>query len=468
MKNSVDTYYFLGIGGIGMSALARYFAAKGYRMLGYDRTPSVLTRQLEQEGIVVQYDDVLDIVRTLDLSSTLVVRTPAVPEDTPVYAYLREAGFSILKRAEVLGHLTRRERALCVAGTHGKTTTSTMLAHLLHGSHLGCSAFLGGISNNYHTNLLIDKASDLVVVEADEYDRSFHHLTPYISVITSMDPDHLDIYGTEQSYYDSFAHYASLVTHALVVKKGLEGRLNQSRASVYTYTVEGDADFVARNVRYDNGVIVFDLHIGVQTQEVISDMRLCVPVWVNVENSVAALAVGYLLGMTEAELRAGLESFAGVYRRFNMHVNTPSMSYVDDYAHHPQELEASIESVRRLYPDRRLLVVFQPHLFSRTRDFAPGFARVLSKADSLLLLPIYPARELPIEGVTSEWLLSLLPQHGVAAQVVEKVQLVSRISEIVQAWHTSGEPCVVMTLGAGDIDRLVSDIKQNLTIYEQS
>jgi UDP-N-acetylmuramate--alanine ligase len=468
MKNSVDTYYFLGIGGIGMSALARYFAAKGYRVLGYDRTPSMLTRQLEQEGIVVQYDDVLDIVRTLDLSSTLVVRTPAVPEDTPVYAYLREAGFSILKRAEVLGHLTRRERALCVAGTHGKTTTSTMLAHLLHGSHLGCSAFLGGISNNYHTNLLIDKASDLVVVEADEYDRSFHHLTPYISVITSMDPDHLDIYGTEQSYYDSFAHYASLVTHALVVKKGLEGRLNQSRVSVYTYSVEGDADFVARNVRYDNGVIVFDLHIGVQTQEVISDMRLCVPVWVNVENSVAALAVGYLLGMTEAELRAGLESFAGVYRRFNMHVNTPSVSYVDDYAHHPQELEASIESVRRLYPDRRLLVVFQPHLFSRTRDFAPGFARVLSKADSLLLLPIYPARELPIEGVTSEWLLSLLAQHGAAAQVVEKVQLVSRISEIVQAWHASGEPCVVMTLGAGDIDRLVSDIKQNLTIYEQS
>ena len=468
MKNSVDTYYFLGIGGIGMSALARYFAAKGYRVLGYDRTPSMLTRQLEQEGIVVQYDDVLDIVRTLDLSSTLVVRTPAVPEDTPVYAYLREEGFSILKRAEVLGHLTRRERALCVAGTHGKTTTSTMLAHLLHGSHLGCSAFLGGISNNYHTNLLIDKASDLVVVEADEYDRSFHHLTPYISVITSMDPDHLDIYGTEQSYYDSFAHYASLVTHALVVKKGLEGRLNQSRASVYTYTVEGDADFVARNVRYDNGVIVFDLHIGVQTEEVISDMRLCVPVWVNVENSVAALAVGYLLGMTEAELRAGLESFAGVYRRFNMHVNTPSVSYVDDYAHHPQELEASIESVKRLYPDRRLLVVFQPHLFSRTRDFALGFARVLSKADSLLLLPIYPARELPIEGVTSEWLLSLLPQHGAAAQVVEKVQLVSRISEIVQAWHASGEPCVVMTLGAGDIDRLVSDIKQNLTIYEQS
>ena len=468
MKNSVDTYYFLGIGGIGMSALARYFAAKGYRVLGYDRTPSALTKQLEQEGVVVQYDDALELVKTLDIASTLVVRTPAVPEDTPVYVYLREAGFSILKRAELLGHLTRRERALCVAGTHGKTTTSTMLAHLLHGSHLGCSAFLGGISNNYHTNLLINKASDLVVVEADEYDRSFHHLTPYISVITSMDPDHLDIYGTEQSYYDSFAHYASLVTHALVVKKGLEGRLGQSSASVYTYAVEGNADFVAKNVRYDNGVIVFDFHVGVQTEEVFLGMRLCVPVWVNVENSVAALAVGYLLGMTEAELRAGLESFAGVYRRFNMHVNTPSVSYVDDYAHHPQELEASIESVRRLYPDRRLLVVFQPHLFSRTRDFADGFASVLNKADSLLLLPIYPARELPIEGVTSEWLLSMLPQHGAMAQVVEKVQLVNRISEIVQAWRASGEPCVVMTLGAGDIDRLVSDIKQNLTIYEQS
>ena len=465
MNNTVNTYYFLGIGGIGMSALARYFVAKGYRVLGYDRTASPLTHQLEAEGIEVQYDDVLDIVKTLDVATTIVVRTPAVPEDTPIYTYIRERGFRVMKRAEVLGLLTRMNRALCVAGTHGKTTTSTMLAHLLYGSRVGCNAFLGGISNNYHTNLLIDTKSDYVVVEADEYDRSFHHLSPYMSVITSMDPDHLDIYGTEESYYESFAHYASLVTDALVVKKGVALNAAGLKAKVYTYAVEDEADFAAYNVRYNDGVIVFDFHAMGQ---VIEGMRLGVPVWVNVENSVAALAIGSLLGLTEQELREGLESFAGVYRRFNMHVNTLSVSYVDDYAHHPQELEASIESVRRLYPDRRLLVVFQPHLFSRTRDFAPGFARVLNKADSLLLLPIYPARELPIEGVTSEWLLSMLPQHGAAAQVVEKAQLVSRLSEIVQAWNASGEPCVVMTLGAGDIDRLVSDIKQNLTIYEQS
>ena len=467
MHDSVETYYFLGIGGIGMSALARYFAAKGFRVLGYDRTPSLLTKQLEKEGIAVQYNDALDLVKTLNTSNTLVVRTPAVPEDTPVYAYLRENGFRIMKRAEVLGYLTRFERALCVAGTHGKTTTSTILAHLLHGSHLGCSAFLGGISNNYNTNLLINKTGNYVVVEADEYDRSFHHLTPYISVITSMDPDHLDIYGTEQSYYDSFAHYASLVTQSLVVKKGLESRLSDTNANVYTYALEQDADFVARNIRYDNGVIVFDFYIEVQSEVIIKGMRLCVPVWVNVENSLAALAVGYLLGMTEEELRAGLESFTGVYRRFNMHINTPRVSYVDDYAHHPQELEASIESVKRLYPDRRLLVVFQPHLFSRTRDFADGFASVLSRAEALLLLPIYPARELPIEGVTSNWLLGLIPSISRDnAKVVDKCDLVTEIDSLVTRWINIGEKCVVMTLGAGDIDRLVGDIKQNLNKYE--
>lgn len=465
MNAVVDTYYFLGIGGIGMSALARYFATKGFRVLGYDRTPSPLTKQLEQEAIGVQYDDGLDLVQTLDISTTIVVRTPAVPETAPVYKYLRERGFNIMKRAEVLGHLTRSERALCVAGTHGKTTTSTMLAHLLHNSHLGCSAFLGGISNNYDSNLLIDTKSDFVVVEADEYDRSFHHLTPYVSVITSMDPDHLDIYGTEQSYYDSFVHYASLVTNALVVKKGLESKLGDLQADVYTYALEGEADFTARNIQYDNGSIVFDFHVGAKDEVVIEGMRLCVPVWVNVENSLAAMAVGYLLGMTETELRAGLESFMGVYRRFNVHLNTACVSYIDDYAHHPQELQASIDSVRRLYPDRRLLVVFQPHLFTRTRDFADGFAQVLGQADALLLLPIYPARELPIEGVTSEWLLSLM-HHREGAQVVQKTQLVEHISEIVKQWLLAGDNCVVMTLGAGDIDRLVNDIKLNLNIYE--
>jgi UDP-N-acetylmuramate--alanine ligase len=455
----------LGIGGIGMSALARYFAARGVRVLGYDRTASPLTHQLEQEGIEVQYDDQLDVVMQLDVATTLVVRTPAVPDDTPVYVYLREQGFRLMKRAEVLGLLTRMNRALCVAGTHGKTTTSTMLAHLLHGSHLGCNAFLGGISNNYNTNLLIDTNSDFVVVEADEYDRSFHHLTPYMSVITSMDADHLDIYGTEQSYYDSFAHYASLVTDALIVKRGVALDRDGLKAKVYTYAVEEDADFSAHNVRYDNGVVVFDYHaLG----EVIADMRLCVPVWVNVENSVAALAIGYLLGLREQELREGLESFAGVYRRFNMHVNTSHVCYIDDYAHHPEELRASIESVRRLYPNRRLMVVFQPHLYSRTRDFVEDFARVLSTADRLMLLPIYPARELPMEGVTSDWLLSKVMLEEGKARVVEKRDVVAEVAAMVQQTQADGQGAVVMTLGAGDIDRLVNDIKQNLTIYEQN
>jgi UDP-N-acetylmuramate--alanine ligase len=369
-----------------------------------------------------------------------------------------------MKRAEVLGWLTHMSRSLCVAGTHGKTTTSTLLAHLLHSSQLGCSAFLGGISNNYNSNLLIDTQTDLVVAEADEYDRSFHHLRPYMSVITSMDADHLDIYGTEDNYRASFAHYASLVTHSLVVKRGLCLDASSLQARVYTYAVEEQADFAAHNVRYDNGVILFDFYaLG----SWIRDMRLTIPVWVNVENSVAALAIGYLLGMTADEMRHGLASFAGVYRRFNMHLNTPQVSYIDDYAHHPEELRASIESVRHLFPERRLLVVFQPHLYSRTRDFAQGFAQVLSRADALFLLPIYPARELPIEGVTSDWLLSLLPSTDLQAQVVEKAQLVDSIGQIVRHWQDNGLPSVVMTLGAGDIDRLVQDIKQNLTIYEQ-
>jgi UDP-N-acetylmuramate--alanine ligase len=392
------------------------------------------------------------------------VRTPAVPDEQAQYAWLRAHHYRIMKRAEVLGWLTQMSRSLCVAGTHGKTTTSTLLAHLLHSSQLGCSAFLGGISNNYNSNLLIDTQTDLVVAEADEYDRSFHHLRPYMSVITSMDADHLDIYGTEDNYRASFAHYASLVTHSLVVKRGLCLDASALQARVYTYAVEEQADFAAHNVRYDNGVILFDFYaLG----SWIRDMRLTIPVWVNVENSVAALAIGYLLGMTADEMRHGLASFAGVYRRFNMHLNTPQVSYIDDYAHHPEELRASIESVRHLFPERRLLVVFQPHLYSRTRDFAQGFSQVLSRADALFLLPIYPARELPIEGVTSDWLLSLLPSTDLHAQVVEKAQLVDSIGQIVRHWQDNGLPSVVMTLGAGDIDRLVQDIKQNLTIYEQ-
>ena len=455
----IDTYYFLGIGGIGMSALARYFAAQGFRVMGYDRTPSPLTESLEEEGITVQYDDSLDRVEQLEQTKTIVVRTPAVPEDMILYVWLREQGFTILKRAEVLGMITRQQRALCVAGTHGKTTTSTILAHILHPSHVGTNAFLGGIANNYNTNLLLDSKSDYVVVEADEFDRSFHHLTPYISVITSMDPDHLDIYGTEEAYRESFVHYAGLVEHALVVKSGLSSKVESLKARVYTYAVGERADFYADNIRVEDGQIIFDFHTP-NTPYPISNIHLGVPVWVNIENSVAAMAVAWLVGATEEELRQGVSSFAGVYRRFNIHLNTPQVAYIDDYAHHPQELAATVESVRRLYPDRYVIGVFQPHLFSRTRDFADAFAEVLNQLDEVALLPIYPAREEPIVGVTSEWLMDKMT---VKRALVLPTILPKYIRERAKNCLSQGKNIVIMTMGAGDIDRQVSEITQKLT-----
>lgn len=438
-----------------MSALARYFAAKGSRVLGYDRTPSPLTQTLETEGIQVQYDDSLEIVKELNKATTVVVRTPAVPEDMAVYVWLREQGFRILKRAEILGIVTRSERALCVAGTHGKTTTSTMLAHILHQSHVGANAFLGGIANNYSTNLLLD-ASKNVVVEADEFDRSFHHLTPYMSVITSMDPDHLDIYGTEEAYCKSFEKYAGLVEKALVVKRGLELNAESLKAKVYTYAVNEESDFYATNVRITDGEIWFDFHTP---EHVVKDVQLGVPVWVNIENGVAAMAVAWLMGATDEELKAGMSSFLGVYRRFNIHVNTPNVAYVDDYAHHPMELKACIESVRRLYPERYVIGVFQPHLFSRTKDFVDGFATVLSELDEAVLLPIYPAREKPIEGVTSEWLMGKI--QAKRALVLPSI-LPKYLCERAKSCVAQGKDCVVITMGAGDIDRHVKDIKKAL------
>ncbi|MBE6319784.1 MAG: UDP-N-acetylmuramate--L-alanine ligase [Bacteroidales bacterium] len=459
---AIDTYYFLGIGGIGMSALARYFVAKGFRVMGYDRTSSPLTQSLEAEGIVVQYDDCLDKVQELDVATTVVVRTPAVPQDMALYVWLREQGFTILKRAEVLGLITRQQQALCVAGTHGKTTTSTILAHILHSSHIGTNAFLGGIANNYDTNLLLDAKSNYVVVEADEFDRSFHHLTPYISIITSMDPDHLDIYGTEEAYNESFAHYASLVQEALVVKKNIASRLSPLDSSPYrlfTYAVDEQADFFADNIRVEEGHIYFDFHTP-DTQYPISNIHLGVPVWVNIENSVAAMAVAWLVGATEEELRQGVSSFAGVFRRFNIHLNTPQITYIDDYAHHPQELAATIESVRRLYPDRYVIGVFQPHLFSRTRDFADAFAEVLSQLDEVALLPIYPAREQPIEGVNSEWLMDKI--HTKRALVLPAI-LPKYLRERVKNCLAANRQVVVITMGAGDIDRQVNEITHKLT-----
>lgn len=460
---TIRTIYFLGIGGIGMSALARYFASEGYRVMGYDRTHSSITEALEKEGIAIQYDDRTVWVESLDSTQTLVVRTPAVPEDEAIYGYFRTHGFSIYKRAEVLGWLTKQKKALCIAGTHGKTTTSTMLAHILHGSQLGINAFLGGIANNYGTNLLMDKRSEYVVVEADEFDRSFHQLSPYISIITSMDPDHLDIYNTEEAYCESFAHYASLVRQVLVVKSGLKEKLDlwgeRLKAKVYTYAVsEGEkADFYATHVRVEDGKLWFDFHTP---GGVIYDMELGVPALVNVENSVAAMAVAWLIGVSEKLMREGLRSFLGVYRRFNIHLNTPHIAYIDDYAHHPKELEATIASIRNLYPNRYMIGVFQPHLYSRTRDFATEFANALSMMDELVLLPIYPAREKPIEGVTSENIrLKVESIKPMVAKVVEKSELVAYLRK---RRNEINSPCVVATMGAGDIDRCVNEITKNI------
>ena len=447
-QSDIRNIFFLGIGGIGMSALARYFHHRGYTISGYDRTPSALTKELEEEGIEIVYgDDRLRIedlrFKILDLSpaDTLVVRTPAVPEQNSIYTWLREQGFDIRKRAEVLGLVTRQMKALCVAGTHGKTTTSTMIAHLLQPTN----AFLGGISMNYHTNLLLDKESEYVVVEADEYDRSFHHLTPYISVVTAVDADHLDIYGTPEAYREAFAHYTSLITGALVMKKGieLEPRL-QPGVKCYTYSMDN-----AENIRIANGQITFDYVSPLAT---IQDISLGVPVWVNIENAIAAITVALLTGVSAEQIKKQMASFKGVWRRFNIHVHTPKVAYIDDYAHHPQEIATAIDSVRKLFPERKLIGVFQPHLYTRTRDFAEDFSRVLHTMDELILLPIYPAREEPIPGVMSEML---------GGEVVEKKDLVAELKKRVAE---SQEPVVILTVGAGDIDRLVPQVAQAFEI----
>ena len=435
--------FFLGIGGIGMSALARYFKHAGYTVAGYDRTPSDLTKELEAEGIEIVYgDDRLEIGDwrlKLSPADTLVVRTPAVPEENAIYTYFRENGFEIKKRAEVLGLVTRQKKALCVAGTHGKTTTSTMIAHLLHPTN----AFLGGISMNYGTNLLLNEQSEYVVVEADEYDRSFHHLTPYISVVTAVDADHLDIYGTPEAYREAFAHYTGLITGALVVKAGIPllPRL-QKGVQCYTYGMDN-----AAHIRIADEQITFDYISPLAT---IRDISLGVPVWVNIENSIAAITVALLAGVSPEQIKERMASFKGVWRRFNIHVHTPRVVYIDDYAHHPQEIATTIDSVRKLYPERRLIGVFQPHLYTRTRDFADGFRAVLGTMDETLLLPIYPARELPIPGVTSEML---------NAPVVQKNELIAVLQERIAK---SPEPVVVLTIGAGDIDRLVPAITRAL------
>lgn len=456
----IQSVFFLGIGGIGMSALARYFHIRGYRVAGYDRTPSPLTLELEHEGIAITYEDDVEWFEKLLLPQkhTLVVRTPAVPEETALCIHLRAKNYAMLKRAEVLGFITKQMRSLCVAGTHGKTTTSTMLAHLMYQSEVGTNAFLGGISLNYGTNVLLQKESPYVVVEADEYDRSFHHLSPCMSIITAVDPDHLDIYGTEEAYREAFEHYTSLISEVLVMKQGiaLSPRMRKG-AKVYTYgVVEQEAQtplphFYADNIRVQQGKIYFDFHTP---NGVIPDILLGVPMYVNIENAVAAMAVAWLNGVTDKELRRGMASFKGVKRRFNIHIQTPHWVYIDDYAHHPQEIATAIEAVRKIYSDYTLVGVFQPHLYTRTRDFAEEFAATLSTLDEVVLLPIYPAREEPIPGVDSEMLLDKISNPN--KHLVAKEQLVEWVANRIKQ---SEQPIAVLTLGAGDIDRLVKDIK---------
>jgi UDP-N-acetylmuramate--alanine ligase len=448
--NKLNKYYFLGIGGIGMSAIARYFNSKGYQVAGYDRTSTKLTDDLQSEGIQICFEEAVDKIPTdfLDEKSTLVVVTPAIPQYHPQLIYFRENNFNIQKRAQVLGEITRQSKGICIAGTHGKTTTSTITAHLLYQSKVNCNAFLGGISNNYNTNLLLSNESNLVVIEADEYDRSFHQLTPYMAVITSIDPDHLDIYENKEEFTRSFEHFASLIKPggALIVKKGIELHPElQKGVKVYTYSMDDGGDFHAENVKIKNGEIRFDF---VTPTESVADVRLGVPVKINVENSVAAMALAWLNGVTTEELRVGISSFSGIKRRFNTVYKSENMVYMDDYAHHPSELKASISSIRSLFPERKITGIFQPHLYTRTRDFADGFAEALSGLDELIMLDIYPARELPIEGVNSEMVLKNVRLNN--KKIVSKAELINEIE--------NRNLDILVTFGAGDIDQFVPKI----------
>jgi UDP-N-acetylmuramate--alanine ligase len=452
--NKFTQYYFLGIGGIGMSALARYYNTKGFRVAGYDRTETKLTSDLKGEGISVCFDENVESIPAMYLKAetTLVIITPAIPQNHPQLLYFQEKNFTILKRAEVLGNITRQSKGICIAGTHGKTTTSTITAHLLYQSQVSCNAFLGGIANNYNTNLLLSAESNLVVIEADEYDRSFHQLSPYMAVITSADPDHLDIYGTADAFRESFQHFTSLIRTggALIMRKGIDivPRL-QKGVKLYTYSMDEGGDFSAENIRTVKGEIHFDF---VTPNDRINDVRLGVPVQINVENSVAAMALAWLNGVTSEEIRMGISSFSGIYRRFNLVFKSENTIYMDDYAHHPSELKASISSIRNLYPDRKITGVFQPHLFTRTRDFADDFAAALSELDELILLDIYPARELPIEGVNSELVLSKVKLEN--KTLCSKENLLSLLKE--------KNLDVLVTFGAGDIDKMVPLIKEQL------
>jgi UDP-N-acetylmuramate--alanine ligase len=443
--------YFLGIGGIGMSALARYFLLKGAEIHGYDKTPTSLTSRLIAEGMKIHFsEDVGQIPASIDL----VIYTPAVPKEHAEYIHFKNLGIQMLKRAEVLGLITLAYQTIAIAGTHGKTTITTMTAHLLTQSKAGCSAFLGGTSKNYNSNLLFNSTSENMVVEADEFDRSFLHLHPQTAIITSMDADHLDIYGSKENLRESFRKFASQVSNDgnLIIHHSLQdGFENQEiKSKLFTYGIECKADFAARNISLSHGLYTFDLEYP---EGYIKNLTLGLQGYYNIENSVAAIAAALLNGISENEIRSSLPIFTGVMRRFDIRINVPGLAYIDDYAHHPAELKACISSARRLFSGRKITGIFQPHLFSRTRDFADQFARSLELLDELILLEIYPARELPIPGITSEWLL-------------EKVNLNLKNlynSDDLFLHLKHNKPDVLITMGAGDIDLLVKPIENLLT-----
>lgn len=450
----IKAVYFVGAGGIGMSAIARYFIHRGIVVAGYDKTPSNLTKQLEKEGMLIHYtEDVTEIPHACkDPKTCLVIYTPAIPAEHKELIFFREGGFEIQKRAQVLGTLTRTHKGLCVAGTHGKTTTSTMCAHIMHQSSIDCNAFLGGISKNYGTNYILSDNSDYVVIEADEFDRSFHWLRPWMSVITATDPDHLDIYGTKEAYLESFRHYTELIQPggALIIHTGLEMKPNvQEGVKVYEYSLD-KGDFHAENIKIDNGNITFDF---ISPIECVKNVELGNPVPINIVNGVAAMAMAQLNGCTAEELRYGMATYRGVDRRFDFALKNDRHVLISDYAHHPKEIFQSAKSIKQLYSNRKITAIFQPHLYTRTRDFYKDFADALSQLDEVILCDIYPAREQPIPGVTSKLIYDNLAE-GVEKSMIKTDEVLNLVK--------SRDFDILVILGAGDLDNQVPKIAKIL------
>lgn len=448
----IKAVYFIGAGGIGMSAIARYFIRKGMVVAGYDRTSSALTRQLENEGMLIHYEENVDDIphACRNKETCLVVYTPAVPDNHKELLYFRNNGFEVQKRAQVLGTLTRTHKGLCVAGTHGKTSTSTMCAHIMHQSHVECNAFLGGISKNYGTNYILSDSSDFVVIEADEFDRSFHWLSPWMTVITSTDPDHLDIYGTKEAYLESFRHYTELIRPggALIIHTDLEMKANvQDGVKTYTYSRD-KGDFHAENIVIEDGEITFDF---VSPIENITGIKPGHPIPINIENGVAAMAMAQLNGCTANELKYGMETYRGVDRRFDFKIRNDKHVFLTDYAHHPKEILQSAKSLKELYGDRKITAIFQPHLYTRTRDFYQDFANSLSHFDEVILTDIYPAREQPIPGITSKIIFDNI-KPGVEKQMIRK--------EDVPDFVKNRDFDVLVILGAGDLENYATQIAQ--------